>query len=267
MILRDYQSRCTQAIDGGWAKFSRQLAVLSTGTGKTVIFSVVAKQEVDRGGRVLILAHTDELLEQAIDKMYRVTGLEADKEKADSHASPYAKVVVASIQTLSRDSRLTGFSDSHFTLVICDETHRALAKSYQKVLGYFHWGAESLIDGWIPPAPEVQYQHKARVLGVTATPNRSDRRNLGEFYQNCCFEFGLLDACREGYLVRPIVKNIPLNLDIRGVKKTGGDYDSTAVAHRITPFLGQIADKVYEHIKDRKTAVFMPSVETARLMA
>lgn len=267
MVLRDYQVACIDAVETGWARYSRQLAVLATGCGKTVIFSHIAKREVDRGGRVLILAHTDELLDQAIDKLRKSTGLDADKEKADEFASPYAKVVVASIQTLSRTNRLTGFSDSHFTLVICDETHRALAKSYQKVLNFFHFGTESMAEDWKAPARDTPYQHKARVLGVTATANRSDKRSLGEFYQHCAFEFGLLEACREGYLVRPIVRNIPLKLDLRGVKKTGGDYDAGQIVERITPFIDLIASHIAKEAGDRKIVVFMPSIETSRLGA
>lgn len=267
ITLRDYQVECLAAIEEGWKKYSRLLAVLSTGAGKTIIFAQVAKREVEAGGRVLILAHTDELLEQAIDKIFRSTGLEADKEKADNFASPHAKIVVASIQTISRTNRLTAFADDHFSLVICDETHRALAKSYQKALAFYHFGAHSLDDGWKLPPPEVPYQHKARVLGVTATPNRSDRRSLGEFYQNCCFEFGLLEACREGYLVRPIVRNIPLKLDLRGVKKTAGDYDVHQVVDRITPFLDLIATHIANEARNLKTVVFTPSVDTARLCA
>lgn len=265
--LREYQQECLAAIEEGWKKYSRLLAVLSTGAGKTVIFSHVAQREVNAGGRVLILAHTDELLEQAIDKLQRATGLEADKEKADSHASPFAKVVVASIQTLSRDNRLTSFADDHFSLVICDETHRALAKSYQKVLNYFHFGAASLAPEWKAPSPQTPYQHKARCLGVTATPERSDKRSLGEFYQHCCFEYGLLEACRDGYLVRPIVKQIPLNIDLRGVKKTAGDYDAGQIVERIAPFIDLIAENIAREARDRKIVVFMPSVETSRLMA
>jgi superfamily II DNA or RNA helicase len=267
VILRDYQTECLAAIETGWQKFSRQLIVMATGTGKTVCFARIAQREVEAGGKVLILAHTEELLDQAIDKIVRTTGIEADKEKADNMASPHASIVVASVQTLSRLNRLTSFADSHFSLVICDESHRSLAKSYQKILNRFHFGDCALAEGWTAPLPSVPYQHKARILGVTATPSRSDRRSLGEFYQTCAYEYGLLDACREGYLIRPIIENIPLQLDIRGVKKTSSDYDSTEVAHKIAPFLGKIAELLAPKIISRKTAVFMPSIETARLMA
>lgn len=265
--LRDYQSACLDAVESGWATQSRLLVVLGTGGGKTVIFSHVAKREVERGGKVLILAHTDELLDQAIDKLKRSAGLHAEKEKADEHASPYASVVVASVQTLHRDARLTSFADDHFSLIIVDETHRVLAKSYQKILAYFHFGAHALSPDWKMPEPVVNHPHKARVLGVTATPDRGDKRNLGEFYARCVFDHGMLQLCRDGYLVRPIVKNIPLRIDIRGVKKTAGDYDASEVAHKIAPFLKEIARQIALHAMDRKTVVFTPSVETARMMA
>lgn len=266
-ILRDYQVACLAAIEEGWKTQSRLLIVLGTGGGKTLVFAEAAKREVAAGGKVLILAHTDELLEQAIDKLHRSTGLHADKEKADERASPFASVVVASVQTLHRDSRLTSFAHNHFSLVIVDETHRVLAKSYQKILAWFHFGPSALASDWKMPTPVVNHPHFARVLGVTATPDRGDRRNLGEFYAKCVFDHGMLQLCRDGYLVRPIVKNIPLQIDIRGVKKTAGDYDAGEVAHKIAPFLDQIAQAVATHARDRKTVIFTPSVDTARMAA
>lgn len=272
--LRDYQDDCLAAIEQGWKEFSRLLIVLATGTGKTVLFSRECQITVSQGGKVLILAHTDELLEQAIDKLSRSTGLVAAKEKASDTASPYASVVVASVQTLSRENRLRGFPDDHFSLVIVDEAHRCLAPSYQRVLNYFHFGKESLDEGWLAPVPGVPYEHKARVLGVTATADRGDKRTLGEFFQKCAYEYGLLEACRDGYLVRPIVRNIPaehVKIDLRGIKmsKISGqaDFDVSELGARITPFLRVIARHIYEEAKDRKTVCFLPSIETARLLA
>lgn len=265
--LRDYQVQCLSAIEAGWKTQSRLLAVLGTGGGKTIIFANVAKREVERGGKVLILAHTDELLDQAIDKLERSTGLTAEKEKADERASPYAQIVVASVPTLQRTERLTSFSHDHFSLIIVDETHRVLAKSYQKILAWFHFGPASMEPDWKMPNPLVNHPHHARVLGVTATPDRGDKRNIGEFYAACVFNHGMLQLCRDGYLVRPIVKNIPLKIDIRSVKKTAGDFDAGDIAHQITPFLAQIAHYIATLAKDRKTVVFTPTVETASLMA
>jgi len=267
MALRPYQVEFISAVETAWNDFSRVLGCLATGCGKTVCFSYLAKHEVQRGGRVLILAHTDELLEQAIDKLRRSTGIEADKEKADCRASPYATVVVASIQSMARTNRLLGFSDSHFTLLIVDECHRSLANSYLKVMKFFHFGAESLAEDWVMPSPDMPFQFKARVLGVTATADRGDKRSLGEWFQSCVYDFGLLQAVREGWLVRPVVRNIPLKIDLRGVKKTGGDYDAGQVVARITPFLKQIASELAKAAGDRKLVAFTPSIETARLLA
>lgn len=269
---RPYQVECCAAIVAGWKENSRLLAVLATGCGKTRIFSRITQGEVAAGNRVLILAHTEELLEQAIDKLKAATGIEAEKEKADSKASPYAMVVVASIQTMSRDARLRGFAPDHFGLVICDETHRALAPSYQKVLRYFHFGAESLADNWLMPEPGMPYRPLARCLGVTATADRGDRRSLGEFYQACVYDFGLLEACREGWLVRPIVKSLPIKIDLRGIKTSrmggqGDDFSTAEVAQRISPFLNSIADAIVQEAADKKTVCFLPSIETAEMMA
>jgi superfamily II DNA or RNA helicase len=238
-----------------------------TVTHNTVVFSNLAKREVDRGGRVLIVAHTDELLDQAIDKLKRSTGLHADKEKADSYAHPGASVVVASIQTLARKSRLLGFRDDHFSLVIVDEAHRSLAESYQRVMRYFHFGAHAIEDEWEMPPSEFPTIHKAKILGVTATADRGDKRGLGEFYQYVAFDHGLLQAVRDGYLVRPIVRNVPIKIDLKGIRRMAGDYSAEDLAIRITPFLKAIAGAIKTEAFDRKTVVFTPSVETAKLIS
>jgi superfamily II DNA or RNA helicase len=269
--LRPYQLDCMAAVRTGWKEVSRQLIVLAGGLGKTVTAAYIAKEEIASGGRVLFLAHTEELIDQAQDKFLRGAGVESDKEKADSHASPYASCVVASVQTLARLNRLTGFADTHFTLVIIDEAHRGLSPSHLRVKNYFHFGAESLVDGWSAPEPGFHYVPKAKVLGMTATASRGDKRSLGEFYQRVAFEYGLLEAVREGYLVRPIVKNIPLKIDMRGIRTArtaqGSDLDLSEVSQRMLPVIREIAKELAQVCAPLKTVVFMPSVETSRLLA
>jgi len=269
--LRDYQLRGIDAVSSGWVDSGRLLAVLATGCGKTIIFSNIARRVVEAGGKVLILAHTDELLNQALAKLSATTGVVGEKEKAGCVASLDASVVVGSIQTLTRTNRLTGFPDDHFDMVIVDEAHRTLAKSYLKVINYFHFGAQSLDDDWEMPAIGEQYDYNAKVLGVTATADRGDKRSLGEFYEKCVFDYGLIDAVRDGFLVRPITHNIPLQIDLRGVKVSrsagGSDFDVKEVVQRITPFLREAARCIAISSFDRKTVVFLPSIDTARLMA
>lgn len=267
-LLRDYQQRCLQATAEAWKDYSRVLDVLPTGAGKAVISAFAIKREVDAGKKALFLAHTEELLDQMADKLLRATGIESDREKADQHASSEASVVIASVQTLCKDGRLLGFPDDHFDLVIVDETHRILSPSYQKIVRYFHFGESSLDEAWVMPEPGFVYKHKARVLGFTATADRGDRRSLGEFYQTCAFEYGLIEACRDGYLVRPIVKNIPLKIDLKGINfnraQSTIDHD---VSERLTPLLRELAKQIAIEAMDRKVIAFLPSVDSARRMA
>lgn len=272
--MRKYQAETISAVFETWKDWSRQLVVMAGGCGKTVVFSAITKRIIESNltNKVLILAHTDELLEQAIDKLYRSTGLLAEKEKASDYASPEARVVVASIQTLARPGRLTGFADNHFSHVIVDECHRSLSPSYLRVLNYFHFGAESLVEGWAAPEPGFSYHHKAKVLGVTATASRGDKRSLGEFYQHVSQDYGLLEAVRDGYLVRPIVENIPLQIDLRGIKMSrsggqGADLDLGEVSARIAPILREIAKQLAPRAAKLKTVIFTPSVETAKMLS
>ncbi len=247
---RDYQVRSFEAVDAAFAEVGRVLVVQATGTGKTVLFTYLANQVVRAGGRVLIIAHSEELLDQAADKLLRSTGLVAALEKADEHASLHEGVVLASVQTLARDSRLNGWPADHFNLVIVDECHRAMAKSYRKILAHF----------------------TGKVLGVTATADRGDKKSLAEIFERCAFEFNLLEAVREGWLVRPVVKTMPLTIDLKGVKTSrtqqGSDYDLTEVAHRIEPFISEIARLMAVEVVGRgQGIVFLPSVATAGMMA
>jgi superfamily II DNA or RNA helicase len=267
MQARDYQLRALEAIEAGWQTYNRQLVVMATGTGKTVLFSKITQAVVAKGGKVLILAHTEELLDQAADKLFRSTGLRSEREKAEEYASTGADVVIASIQTISKDDRLLAFPDKHFSLVIVDEAHRTLARSYLKVCNYFHFGEASLDDSWVMPEPGAPYKHLARILGVTATDDRGDRRSLGQFYQHCPFEYGLLDACRDGYLVRPIVKQLPIKIDVKGIRTKGNDFDAHDIDERLTPLLVEIARQISIEARNRKPIIWLPSVDSARRLS
>jgi superfamily II DNA or RNA helicase len=144
MKARDYQAKIHTDIESGWEDSTRQLVVEPTGCGKTIQFAMQAKERLKEGERTLIFAHRDELLDQAIAKVERVTGVRAEKEKAGELASLDAMIVVGSIQTLMSARRLERWPRDHFALVVVDETHRALAKSYQLVLNHFDEHAQVL---------------------------------------------------------------------------------------------------------------------------
>jgi superfamily II DNA or RNA helicase len=135
---------------------------------------------VREGERALVLAHRGELLDQAADKLAQATGLRCAVEKADqSCLGSWYRVIVGSVQTLTREKRLIRFATDHFNTIIVDEAHHCLSDSYQRVLEYFNG---------------------AKVLGVTATPDRGDMRNLGQYFESLAYEYTLPKAIREGYL-------------------------------------------------------------------
>jgi superfamily II DNA or RNA helicase len=269
--LRDYQQAARAAVQSGWGKFNRQLLDMATGTGKTSICSIMARDRwLQHGGRTLVLENRDALVRQTAKRLSSETGLDVDIEMAGEHASPFAPIVVASVQTLCRTGRLTGFSDSHFQQVIADESHHSLSKSWAKVLCYFHYGAESLAEGWKPPV-DGSYQPKCDVLGVTATPELSSKRNLGEFYQTIAYRYQLLNAVKDGWLVMPRAIMEPLAINFKGLRATrtshGSDYNPTEVAERMIPVIEALASRMAFHGAGRKGMAFMPSVKTAEMLA
>ena len=243
--LRPYQQQARERIHAEWENgHTRTLLVLPTGTGKTIVFASVAADQVRAGHRVLILAHRGELLEQAADKLQRSTGLVSAVEKADATClNTWFRVVVGSVQTLQRTARLERFPRDYFGTIIIDEAHHAITDGYRRILDYFG---------------------SARVLGVTATPDRGDMRNLGEVFDSLAFEYKLTDAIKEGYLCRIMAQTIPLKLDISSVTMSGGDYAVGDLGTALDPYLEQIAAEMAQRCKGRKTVVFLPLIKTSQ---
>ena len=243
--LRPYQQQARDRIHAEWdAGHTRTLLVLPTGTGKTIVFASVAADQVRAGDRVLILAHRGELLEQAADKLRRATGLGSAVEKAGSTClGSWFNVVVGSVQTLQRTARLERFPHDYFGTIIIDEAHHAITDGYRRILDYFSG---------------------AKVLGVTATPDRGDMRNLGEVFDSLAFEYKLTDAIKEGYLCKIMAQTIPLQLDITSVTMSGGDYAVGDLGTALDPYLEQIAAEMARRCKSRKTVVFLPLIKTSQ---
>jgi superfamily II DNA or RNA helicase len=240
MQLRGYQENAVASILAGFKEFDKQLAVMPTGAGKTIVFSKLAEAMQPR--RSLILAHREELIEQAVDKIAKSTGIFAQVEKAEQRASLMAPVVVASIQTLMGEQRRARWPQDHFSLVVVDEAHHALADSYQKALQHFN----------------------AKVLGVTATPDRGDKRNLGQYFENVAFEITMFDLIKQGYLSPVKVKALPVEIDLKNVKSVAGDYSAEDLGTALTPYLRSIAKALRDHAAFRKCLVFLPLIATSR---
>ncbi len=243
--LRPYQQAARDSIHAQWEQGRlRTLLVLPTGTGKTIVFASVAADQVRAGDRVLILAHRGELLEQAADKLQRSTGLVSAVEKAESTClNSWFRVVVGSVQTLQRSARLERFPRDYFGTIIIDEAHHAITDGYRRILDYFE---------------------SAKVLGVTATPDRGDMRNLGEVFDSLAYEYKLTDAIKEGYLCKIMAQTIPLQLDISEVGFTSGDYSLGQLGTALDPYLEQIAAEMAQRCKGRKTVVFLPLIKTSQ---
>lgn len=245
MELRPYQVQAKDAILAEWDKgVRRTLLVLPTGTGKTIVFSKVIEDQVREGQRVLVLAHRSELLDQAADKLVKSTGLLTATEKAEeSSLDSWYRVVVGSVQTLMREKRLKQFPVDHFGTIIVDEAHHAISDSYQRVLEHFS---------------------DANVLGVTATPDRGDMRNLGSYFESLAYEYSLPKAIKDGFLSPIKALTIPLKINLTGVGQQAGDFKASDLGTALDPYLYQIAEEMAQHCMDRKTVVFLPLIKTSQ---
>ncbi len=245
MELRPYQQEAKAAVFREWEQGKRKtLLVLPTGCGKTIVFAKISEDCVSHGERVLILAHRGELLEQAADKILKACGLRCSVEKAEETSlNSWYRITVGSVQTLMRESRLARFSSDYFDTIIIDEAHHSISDSYQRILNHFTG---------------------AKVLGVTATPDRGDMKNLGQVFESLAYEYTLPRAIKEGYLCPIKALTIPLKMDLTGVGTQAGDYKAADLGNALEPYLYQIADEMQKTCADRKTVVFLPLVKTSQ---
>ncbi len=246
MELRPYQKEAQISIFNEWEnkEVRKTLLVLPTGCGKTIVFAEVAKECVSKGDRVLILAHRGELLEQASDKIFKSTGLMCATEKAEETClGSWFRIVVGSVQSLQREKRLNKFSPDYFDTIIIDEAHHCLSDGYQRVLSYFN---------------------QAKVLGVTATPDRGDMRSLGSYFESLAYEYTLPKAIKEGFLTPIKALTIPLQIDLSGVSIQAGDFKASEIGTALDPYLKGIIEEMKKYCLDRKTVVFLPLVKTSQ---
>lgn len=245
MELRPYQEEARRAVKKQWEEgIDKTLLVLPTGCGKTIVFAKITEDCVRSGERVLILAHRSELLEQAADKIEKSTGLKSSVEKAEeSCLGSWYRITVGSVQTLMREKRLNQFSPDYFDVIIIDEAHHCISDSYRRILDYFN---------------------EAKVLGVTATPDRGDMKNLGQVFESLAYEYTMPQAIKEGYLSPIKAMTIPLKMDLSGVSVQSGDFKAGDLGTALEPYLYQIVDEMAKYCSNRKTVVFLPLVKTSQ---
>jgi DNA repair protein RadD len=210
MTLRDYQQRGVDDIrqiflKGKWAP----LYVLPTGGGKTIVFSYIAKNTSARAKRVLILVHRIELMRQTSAKLYESS---VDHGLINPKFTPNitASVQVASVQTLVRRLEKARFD---YDLVIVDEAHHAVAGTWNKILN------------------KVKEKNpNARILGVTATPIRTDGTGLSDIFDSLIIGPTIKELTDRKFLVPSIVYAPAKKLDLSNVKMADGDYDRHELA-------------------------------------
>jgi superfamily II DNA or RNA helicase len=258
MKLRPYQSEASDAIFKEWQENDSTLVVMPTGGGKTILFADVIRRVFPR--RALVIAHREELIFQARDKIQRVTGLSADVEmgeyRSDGGLFGSARVVVSTIQTQCSGGdgggRMAKFDPSQFGLLIIDEAHHATSPSYRRVIDYYRTN----------PA--------LKVLGVTATPDRADEEALGQVFQSVAFDYEVLDAIHDGWLV-PIEQQMVHveGLDYSSIRTTAGDLNGgdLAAVMEAERNLQPMASASLAIIGQRRALVFTSSVKAAEMTA
>jgi superfamily II DNA or RNA helicase len=251
--LRGYQVEAIEACRAAWALGQRRLLVSwPTGAGKTVLFSHVIKERLDQGQRCLVIAHRGELLDQAmrtmlvVDPWTHVGRVQASKDGSG------AQVVYASIQTIANAKRRARLGS--FGLVVVDEVHHASARTYREVL------AE--LGCWADDGPDL--------LGVTATMDRSDGKDLGHIFDVVAHSYGITDAIDAGYLVPPRGRLIATDLDMSKVRTTAGDFNAADLGAEMerVDIGGAIVRAWTDWASERaRTVVFVPLVAIAENVA
>lgn len=263
MNLRPYQDESVERVLEDLLDNRSTLIVLPTGCGKTICFSFIAKHFLQTG-RVLVLAHREELIYQAKSKISSVTGIIPDIEMgqqwADDRGTNWmvepSKVVVSTVQTqisgMGGKGRMSRFDPHDFSLVVVDEAHHAAAGSYRKVLDHY------------------LQNHQLRVLGVTATPDRADEEALGKIFDSVAYCYEIYQAINDGWLVPVMQRTVHLeSLDFSSVRTTAGDLNGADLAAMMEyeKNLHGIAHPTYELAAGRRTLIFAASVEHAERLA
>jgi len=237
--LRRYQEDAVDAIWKTWEEHDSVLVVMATGLGKTQVGSSVAGTFE---GRALILCHRSELIDQWVQRLQVMTGEAIGIEQAEWY-SGRERIVVGSVQTVHRDRRLKRLKDNGgFDLVIVDEAHHYVARTYRKA-----------VEAWTG----------AKVLGVTATPDRGDERALGQIFDKVAYEMDILAGIDGGWLVPIVGRREEVEMDISGVDTVAGDLVAAQLEEEVLKATEGMVTIALEKYGDRTGIAFFPGVKSA----
>jgi superfamily II DNA or RNA helicase len=256
MNARPYQIAMHNAVDDAWESASSTLVVSPTGTGKTILAAMRAQAAFPR--RTMFLAHRKELVDQAADKIRRMAGLSCEIEMGDRKANENglfakARVIVSSVQTQNSGGdgggRFSKFQPDDFACLIIDEAHHSVSASYRRLIDYY------------------RRNPRLKILGITATPDRADEKALGQIFESVAFDYELLDAIADGWLV-PIEQQMVTvqSLDFSQIKTTAGDLNGGQLAKvlEMEENLQRMVSPAIEIVRDRRAIMFTASVAHAQ---
>jgi ATP-dependent helicase IRC3 len=255
--LRPYQLDALKAIKTKYEqRITRQLVALPTGTGKTVLFASLPSY-FPQFGKMLVLAHTEELVEQAVKKIqYWNPSLKVGREMAEHQCSPFDQVVVGSVPTLGRvkSTRKFKFDRSLFNIIVIDEAHHSVANTYLRICEHF---------GLREP------NNRKLLLGVTATPNRPDHQGLSQVFQEIVYEMDIRKAINDGWLADLRGYRIRSNVSLDSVDVDEGDFVAGSLERIVNTEIRNelIVKHWFQHAKQRQTVVFCATIQHARELA
>lgn len=255
LVLRDYQEEAVDAVLEEFGQGNKTLLVASTGTGKTEMILGTLQRLFDSGEakRALIIAHTEELVFQPIERIARhwrlpspgiVMGTDYDMKSA--------AVMTATVQSLvARDMyRLHQIvAHGNIDVLVLDEAHHSSARTYQKVVSFL-----------------LEHNPKMRVLGTTATPRRTDQDGLSKVFDSVAYRLSLNEAIKRGILCPFVGKIAEMGFTLEGIKETKDGWDEAAVGDLMSAdnALDIVLTKWLEEAQGRPTVVFTASVRQAR---
>ena len=271
--LRPYQRECIQRIvDSYKANRRRVLVSLPTGTGKTVVFASFPRA-LRMKKKMLILAHRDELLEQAREKLLTIDPeITVTIEQAERRADPNAQVVIASVPTLGRagGKRLEALEPEAFSIIVVDEAHHAVAKTYRRIFEHFGVLSDAALRSELSsPSTRSPSPSSILLVGFTATPRRGDGRGLGEVFEDIVYARGIEEMIREGWLCPITGWRITTDVDLDQVEVRSGDFVESQLARAINQRSRNdaVLDAYSKYASGRRAIVFCADVAHAKAMA
>ena len=245
-LLRWYQQEALEEVHEKLRKDRSTMVVMATGLGKTVLIGALVRDWVNANGRVLVMAHRNELVEQLHAEVLRSTGLDAYIEKGPSVAPPHARIVVASVQSLSQ-RRLERFAPNFFSHIVADEVHHYTAETYRRPIKYFA---------------------NAKLLGVTATPDRADEVALGTIIDDVAYVMDIWDGIEHGYLVPVEGRVVEIDdIHLENVHVVAGKLQDAELDMAMLLGIEGVIKKVRELEPNRQGIGFFPGVASANAAA